>query len=153
MTPQLQLKSDCSFNNTTAQFPVIAMAPKRQLADGPDESSAETSAPKRQKSEDIMTAAAVVPKEKMKRDLLYDKCKESRAFGYLFNIEELMSFGVADTTDDLMDFTQELVDRQLFCLLQQQNQAFLYRLRTKDVANRLEHHAYGLFGQFQGAMV
>jgi hypothetical protein len=95
----------------------------------------------------------VVPKERTKRDLLYDRCKESRAFGYDFNIEELMSFGVADTTDELTSITQELVDRQLFCLLQQQNQAFLYRLRTKDVALRLEHHALASNGCFQGTIV
>jgi hypothetical protein len=114
------------------------MAPKRQLADG---LVTEPSVTERQKSEEAVSTAFVVPKEKMKRDLLYDKCKESRAFGYDFTIDELMSFGVADTTDELTNYTQELVDRQLFCLLQQQNQAFLYRLRTKDVANRLEYHA------------
>ncbi|KAF2435233.1 RNA polymerase Rpc34 [Tothia fuscella] len=117
------------------------MAPKRQNPD--DAEGSESRQPtKKQKpdaglDEEQLPGGPVVAKETKKMLRLYDKCRDEREFGHAFTVEELMSMGIAETTEELLSYTQELIDRQLFCLLQQQNSTFMYRLRTKDVANSL----------------
>jgi hypothetical protein len=76
--------------------------------------------------------SVAVPKEKTKRDMLYDRCLQAKEKKD-FTVSDLAAFDIAADDEELTEIVQDLVDRNQFALLQKQN-AFLYRLRPKAIA-------------------